>query len=139
MRNIILPTIALSHIGIALLTRFVRSSVLETIGQDYIRTARSKGLREWRVVSRHALRNAIIPVITLLGISIATLWTGTFITERIFNWPGIGRMALDAIQTKDFPVVQAITFIATISFALTNLVVDIAYTLADPRIGYGRG
>ncbi len=138
LRNIILPTIALSHIGIAVLTRYVRSNVLETIGQDYIRTARSKGLGEWKVVSRHALRNAIIPVITLLGFSIATLWTGTFITERIFNWPGIGRMALDAIQTKDFPVVQAITFIATITFALTNLFVDIAYAVADPRISYGR-
>ena len=137
VRNMVLPVLALSHGGIAVYTRYIRSSVLDALGQDYIRTARAKGIREWQVVSRHALRNAMIPAITLFGLSIATLWGGSFITERIFNWPGVGRLATNALLNKDYPVVQAIIFIVTLSYAAGNLFVDIAYALADPRISYG--
>jgi len=138
LRNIVLPVVALSHTGIAVYTRYIRSSVLDALSQDYIRTARAKGIREWQVVSRHALRNAMIPAITLFGLSIATLWGGSFITERIFNWPGVGRLATNALLNKDYPVVQAIIFIVTISYAVGNLLVDVAYAIADPRISYGR-
>ena len=138
LRNMVLPVIALSHTGIAVYTRYIRSSVLDALGQDYIRTARAKGIRAWHVVSRHALRNAMIPAITLFGLSIATLWTGSFITERIFNWPGVGRLATNSLLNKDYPVVEAIIFIVTISYAVGNLVVDVAYAFADPRINYGR-
>jgi len=138
IRNIILPVLALSHGGIAVYTRYIRSSVLDALGQDYVRTARAKGIREWHVVTRHALRNAAIPFLTLLGGSIAALWTGAFITERIFNWPGVGRLAINAILNKDYPVVQAITFVVTLSYAAGNLFVDLAYAAVDPRITYGR-
>ncbi len=138
LRNVVLPVIALSYFSVAILTRYVRSSVLEVLGQDYIRTARAKGLREWTVVSRHALRNAMLPVITLLGLSIGALWTGSFITERIFNWPGIGRLSINALLNKDYPMVQAIVFLLTMSYVVANLAVDIAYAYADPRINYER-
>lgn len=138
LKNIILPVLVLSHTGIAIYTRYIRSSVLDALGQDYIRTARAKGLHEWTVVSRHALRNAMIPAITLLGLSIATLWTGAFITERIFNWPGVGRLATNALLNKDYPMVQAVIFLVTLSYAGANLLVDIAYAFVDPRIKYGR-
>lgn len=136
LTNIILPVIALSYGPIAVYTRYIRASVLDVLGQDYIRTARAKGLREWTVVSRHALRNALIPTLTLFGLSIATLWTGAFITERIFNWPGVGRLATTALLNKDYPMAQAIVFIVTISYAAANLLVDIAYAIVDPRISY---
>ena len=138
LKNLVLPVIALSIGGVAGFTRFVRASVLEALSQDYIRTARAKGLREWQVLTRHALRNALIPMITLLGLSVATLWTGAFITERIFNWPGVGRLATTALLNKDYPVVQAIVFLVTISYVLGNLLVDIGYAFADPRIRYVR-
>ncbi len=138
LKNMVLPVIALSHGTLAVFTRYIRSSVLDALGQDYIRTARSKGLREWAVVSRHALRNAMIPAITLIGLSIATLWTGAFITERIFNWPGVGRLATNALLNKDYPMVQGVTFLVTISYVAANLLVDVGYAIADPRIKYGK-
>jgi peptide/nickel transport system permease protein len=136
LRNIVLPVIALSIGGIAVYSRFIRASILDVLGRDFIRTARAKGLREWQVVTRHALRNALIPIITLFGLSVATLWTGAFITERIFNWPGVGRLATTALVNKDYPMVQAIVFLVTISYVFANLIVDIAYAAADPRIKY---
>ncbi len=138
LRHLILPVIALSHGGIAILTRFIRSAVLEALGSDYIRTARSKGLSEWNVVFHHAFRNAMIPAITLVGGTIALLWTGAYITERIFNWPGVGRLTTQALLNQDYPVVQASTFIVTISYCAANLIVDILYGVADPRISYVR-
>jgi peptide/nickel transport system permease protein len=138
LQNMVLPVIALSHATLAIFTRYVRASVLDVLGQDYIRTARAKGLPEWTVITRHALRNALIPAITLLGLSIATLWTGAFITERIFNWPGVGRLATTALLNKDYPMVQAIVFIVTLSYAFANLAVDITYAIIDPRISYAR-
>ena len=138
LRNIILPVFALSHGAIASFTRYVRSSVLEVLSQDYIRTARAKGLSEVTVVFRHALRNAMIPSITLIGLSIATLWNGAFITERIFNWPGVGRYAVSALLNKDYPVAQAIVFLSTMSYVIANLLVDVTYAAVDPRISYVR-
>jgi peptide/nickel transport system permease protein len=138
LRNIILPTIALSQGLIATWTRFIRSSVIEALGQDYIRTARAKGLTHWNVVFRHAFRNAMIPAITLIGGSIAALATGAFITERIFNWPGVGRLSVNALLNRDYPVIQTVTFLVAILFVLTNLLVDILYGFADPRISYVR-
>ena len=138
LRNIILPTIALSHVTVAIYARFIRSSVLEVLQQDYMRTARAKGLSEWVVVARHGLRNAFIPAVTLMGLTLATLWEGAVITERIFNWPGVGRLSVNALFNRDYPVVQAVVFLATISVVLGNLFVDIAYAYLDPRISYVR-
>lgn len=138
LQNVILPVIALSHGTIAFYTRFIRSSVLEVLGQDYIRTARAKGLQEWTVVFRHALRNAMIPSITLIGLTLTTLWGGALITERIFNWPGMGRLAFSALTNRDYPVTQAFVVLSTVSVALGTLLVDIAYTMVDPRISHSR-
>jgi peptide/nickel transport system permease protein len=136
--NVVLPVLALSYGGVAVLTRFVRSSVQEVLAQDYIRTARAKGLTQWTVVVRHALRNALLPIITLLGLSLGALWTGSFITERIFNWPGVGRLATSALLNKDYPMVQGVVFLLTMSYVLANLMVDVAYAFVDPRINYDR-
>jgi peptide/nickel transport system permease protein len=138
LKNLILPVIALSAGIFPVWTRFIRSSVLEALGQDYVRTARAKGLTHWNVVFRHAFRNAMIPAITLIGGSIALLWTGAFITERIFNWPGIGRLSTNALLNRDYPVIQAVIFLIAISYSVGNLLVDILYGIADPRISYVR-
>ena len=136
LSNLVLPALALSYAGVAFYARFIRASVLDVLDQPYIRTARSKGLRPWTVVTRHALRNALIPVITLIALSLATLWTGAFIMERIFNWPGIGRLGTQALMSQDYPVVQALVFLVAIAYAVANLLADIAYTWADPRVRY---
>ena len=138
LKNIILPAIALSHGTIAVYTRFVRSSVIEVLNQDYIHTARAKGLAEWTVVFRHGLRNAMIPTITLAGLALGSLWDGALITERIFNWPGVGRLAFSGITNKDYPLVQSVVFISVVSYTLANLVADLLYAVADPRISYVR-
>lgn len=138
LTNIILPVIALSHTTTAFYTRFIRSSVLDVLGQDYIRTARAKGLREFNVVFRHALRNALIPSVTLIGLTIPTLWGGAIITERIFNWPGMGRLAFTALFNRDYPVTQAIVVLSVFSVMAGTLLVDIAYTFVDPRISHVR-
>jgi peptide/nickel transport system permease protein len=137
LRNIILPVFALGHITAVVYARFIRSSVVEVLSQDYIRTAHAKGLAERTVIARHALRNALIPTITLVGLALGVLWDGALITERIFNWPGVGRLAFTAIQNKDYPVVQAIVFISAISIMIGSLLADIGYAIADPRISYG--
>ena len=138
LQNIILPTIAVSYGTVAIFTRFIRSAVIEALGQDYIRTARSKGLSAWNVTFRHAFRNALIPIITLAGGAPLLLWTGAYITERIFNWPGIGRLTVTALLNKDYPVVQANIFFVAISVCAANLLVDVLYAVADPRISYVR-
>jgi peptide/nickel transport system permease protein len=135
---IILPVIALAHTTTAFYTRFIRSSVLDVLGQDYIRTARAKGLHEFKVVFRHALRNALIPSITLIGLTIATLWGGAIVTERIFNWPGMGRLAYTALLNRDYPVTQAFVVLSVFSVMAGTLLVDIAYTFVDPRISHVR-
>jgi peptide/nickel transport system permease protein len=138
LRNIILPVIALSHVTLAFYVRFIRSNVLDVLGQDYIRTARAKGLAEFTVVFRHALRNALIPSVTLIGLTVATLWTGAIVTERIFNWPGMGRLFFTALVNRDYPVTQALVVFSVFSVMAGTLLVDILYSVVDPRISHVR-
>ncbi len=132
--QLILPSFALGAYYLSAITRLVRASLIEVLGENYIRTARAKGLSNWRVVVRHALRNALIPVITVQGMYFASLLGGALVTEIIFAWPGIGRLAVDSIQNKDFPVVQAVVIFAAMVFVVVNFLVDIAYLWLNPRI-----
>ncbi len=136
LRHLPLPAITLATASLAVNMRQVRSSLLDVFGQDYMRTARAKGLREAAVVVRHALKNALIPVVTLVGLQIGALIEGAFITETIFFWPGVGRLAVDSIGGRDYPVVQAIVLMSALSFMLSTLVVDILYAWLDPRISF---
>lgn len=130
----VLPAVTLGTSAIAAITRMTRSTMLETKTQDYIRTARSKGVFERNVIYRHALRNALIPVVTVIGLQFGNLLSGAVITETIFAWPGIGRLAVDAIRAKDFPVVQGVVLVFAITYALVNLFVDVVYVYLDPRL-----
>lgn len=134
--HMILPTIVLAFAQIASLSRYQRSAMLDVLGQDYIRTARGKGLAERRVIILHALRNSLIPMITLVGISVPSVVTGAFITESIFSWPGIGRLGVDAVTGRDYPVIMAVTMLSAILILISSLLVDILYVWADPRIRY---
>ncbi|HET8678577.1 MAG TPA: ABC transporter permease [bacterium] len=136
VHHLILPASVLAVAGAGALTRYVRSSLLEVMGQDYVRTARAKGLGERIVVRRHALRNALIPVITLAGLQIPALLAGAVITEQIFEWPGMGRLTIEAINQRDYPVLMGITLITAILVAAGNLLADLAYSAIDPRIRY---
>jgi peptide/nickel transport system permease protein len=138
IRRLILPAVTLSLFGAATQTRFIRSGLLDTLFQDYIRTARAKGLSEGLVIARHGLRNALIPVVTIMGLQVGTILEGAFITEFIFAWPGIGRLAVQALGSRDYPTVQAVVLIGVFAFLFANLLVDIAYAYLDPRISYGR-
>jgi peptide/nickel transport system permease protein len=133
-KHLILPAMALATIPMALIARMTRSSLLEVLGLDYIRTARAKGLREQLVVRRHAMRNALIPVVTIIGLSLGTLLGGAVLTETIFGLTGVGRTLFDAILSRDYTIVQAFTLIIAIGFVLINLLVDILYAFLDPRI-----
>lgn len=137
LRHLILPAITLATASLAVNLRQVRSSLLDVLGQDYIRTARAKGLRERAVVVRHALRTALIPVVTVVGLQVGSIIEGAFITETIFSWPGIGRLAVDSIAGRDYPVVQAIVLASALSYTLSTLLVDILYAWLDPRISLG--
>ena len=117
--------------------RLTRSGMLEVLGQDYVRTARAKGVGERRVVWKHALRNAGIPVLTIVGLELGTLLGGAVITETVFAWPGVGRLSVQAIYNRDYPLVQAAVFVLASIFVLVNLVVDVLYTYLDPRIRVG--
>jgi len=130
----ILPTITLGTSAIASITRMTRATMLETLSQDYVRTAHSKGLRRARVIYRHALSNALIPVVTVIGLQFGGLLSGAVITETIFSWPGIGRLAVDAISSKDFPVVQGVVLVFALIYALVNLLTDLMYAWLDPRL-----
>ena len=136
-RHLILPSITLAAYPTAFVARLTRSGMLEVLGQDYIRTARSKGLPELKTVLRHALKNAIIPVLTVIGLQIGILLSGAVITESVFAWPGIGKLIVDAIFSRDFPVVQTVLILSAAIFILVNLAVDLLYTLVDPRIRFG--
>jgi len=136
--HLILPATTLSLQLIALVARVTRSCMLDVLGQDYIRTARAKGLGERRVVWLHGLRNAFIPVLTVIGLQVGFLMGGVVVTETVFSWPGVGRLAIQAIYARDFPVVQAIVFLFAVIFVLVNLVVDVLYAVLDPRISYKR-
>lgn len=136
--HIILPAITLGTGMAAITTRLTRSSMLEVLSQDYIRTARAKGLSEKLVISRHALKNAFIPVITVIGLQFGHLLEGAVIVETIFAWPGVGRLLVDSIFARDFFMIQGCVLIIVIIFSLTNLLVDISYAYLDPRIRYQR-
>lgn len=135
--RVILPAIVMGVPGIAIITRLTRASTLEVIGQDYIRTARSKGLSELTIQRRHVLRNAMIPVITMLGFSLAGLAFTSFIVERFFGIPGIGNLFIESIFARDFPIINAVIIIGTSMFVIANLIVDLIYPWLDPRIRLG--
>jgi peptide/nickel transport system permease protein len=135
-KHLVMPVLTLALPSVATKSRLTRSAMLESLGQDYIRTGRAKGLRERRVVLVHALRNALLPVMTIIGLQFGALLGGAFITEVIFGWPGVGQLAVNSILQRDFPVVQGTVLLVTVSFIVTNLIVDILYAWADPRIRY---
>jgi peptide/nickel transport system permease protein len=136
IRHMILPATVLSLAQTASWSRYQRSALLEVLGQDYIRTARAKGLREMRVIGLHALRNALIPTMTLIGLSVPTIVTGAFITETIFGWPGMGRLGVESINGRDYPIIMAVTMLSSLLIILGNLLADVAYAWVDPRIRY---
>lgn len=132
--NFVLPAITLAAPGLARLTRLTRSGMLDVLSADYVRSARAKGLHERAIVVRHALKNAAIPLVTVIGLDFGILLGGAIITEQIFQWNGVGQLLVEAIHARDFPVVQAAVFIIALSFVLINLLVDILYTWLDPRV-----
>ncbi|ATA24479.1 peptide ABC transporter [Brenneria goodwinii] len=134
--RLILPTLALSTAYIALIARIVRTSVIEVMGEDFIRTARAKGLKESGVLIHHALRNAAVPIVTIIGVSIAMLIGGVVVTESVFNIPGLGRLVLESVQARDYPIIQALILIFSALYIVINLVIDLLYALIDPRIRY---
>lgn len=133
-QQLVLPALTLGALSMATISRMTRSSMLEVLGQDYVKVARAKGLRERTVLYRHAVRNAAIPIVTLIALELGVLLSGAVIVETIFAWPGIGRLAVDSIVTRDFPVVQAIVFFASVIYISINFLTDIVYSLIDPRI-----
>jgi peptide/nickel transport system permease protein len=136
LERLILPTLTLSVIYIALIARITRASVLEVLGEDYIRTAHAKGVGERAVLTRHALRNAAVPIISVIGIGIALLISGVVITESVFNLPGLGRLTVDAVLARDYPVIQGVILLFSAVYIVINLAVDVSYTIFDPRIRY---
>jgi ABC-type dipeptide/oligopeptide/nickel transport system permease component len=134
VKHLILPSLALSTIPLSIIARMTRSSMLEVLRQDYIRTARAKGLREWLVILKHAFRNALLPISTIIGLQLGTLFAGAVLTETIFGLAGVGRMLFEAITARDFPIVQAFTVVIAIGYVLANLLVDLSYAFIDPRI-----
>ncbi|MDP9431937.1 MAG: ABC transporter permease [Actinomycetota bacterium] len=136
LHHVTLPALTIGLVSGSILTRFVRSAVLESLGQDYTRTARSKGLSEGVVVRRHVLRNALVPIVTVTGVQLASLLGGVIVIEVIFAWPGLGRLTLDAVLARDYPVMQGSVLLFAAMFLLVNLIVDLLYAALDPRISY---
>jgi dipeptide transport system permease protein len=136
LSHLILPAIVLGTIPLAVIARMTRSSMLEVLREDYVRTARAKGAGRVRVVAIHALRNALIPVVTVIGLQVGSLFAGAILTETIFSWPGIGRWVYESIQLRDYPVVQSMTLVIAVIFVVTNLLVDLSYAWLDPRVRY---
>ena len=136
LRNLILPALALGFVYIALIARITRATMLEVLQQDYIRTARSKGVSHRNVLFLHALKNAAVPVITVIGVGIALLIGGAVVTESVFAIPGLGRLTVDAILRRDYPVIQGVVLLFSFVYVLVNLLIDLAYTIVDPRIRY---
>lgn len=137
VQHLVLPAITLGMFTMARTARMMRSSMLEVLGQEYMKTAKAKGLNPGMVILKHALKNAAIPVVTIIGMELGTLLGGAVITETIFAWPGVGRLAVQAIYNRDYPVVQAAVFLLASVFVLVNLVVDLLYTYLDPRVKLG--
>ena len=138
LRNLILPAVALGLVFMALLARITRATMLDVLAQDYVRTAKAKGLPRFRIVALHALRNALIPVVTVIGLQVGVLFTGAILTETIFSWPGIGKWMIDAIFRRDYPVLQGGALLLGIVVMAVNLLVDVAYGLINPRIRHHR-
>ena len=134
LRHMILPVIALSTIPMAIIARITRSSLLEVLGRDYIRTAKAKGVKSKNVVSKHALRNAMLPVVTILGLQMGGLLSGAVLTETVFGLSGVGRMLVEAIYARDYPIIQAFTVMIAVAYMFINLLVDISYGFLDPRV-----
>jgi peptide/nickel transport system permease protein/oligopeptide transport system permease protein len=133
-RNLIMPTLTLAFPALAVKARLTRSAVLEVLHNDYVRTARAKGLAERLVLGRHVLRTALLPVVTVIGLQFGGLLGGAFITETIFAWPGVGRLAVQAVSTRDFPIIQGTVLLVAMAYVVSNLVVDVAYAALDPRV-----
>ena len=136
LKNLILPAVALGGVYIALIARITRASMLDVLQQDYVRTARAKGLGQGNILFVHALKNAAVPIVTVIGIGIALLIGGAVVTESVFAIPGLGRLTIDSILRRDYPVIQGIVLLFSFLYVLVNLMVDVAYTLVDPRIRY---
>jgi peptide/nickel transport system permease protein/oligopeptide transport system permease protein len=136
LRFLVLPALTLGMRSIAFLARMTRSAMMDALGADFIRTARAKGLGEWSVTAKHALRNALIPVITVLGLDFGSYLTGSILTETIFSWPGLGRYVVNAISRRDLPAIQGAVLFLSVVFVLVNLLTDLAYAKADPRVSY---
>lgn len=138
LASLVLPALTLGSAMAAILSRMVRAALLEVLGEDYIRTARAKGLSSGRVIGRHALRNALLPVMTVLGLQLGALLGGAVITEVVFSWPGIGQLMVESIQRRDYPVVQGCVLLISLIYVLINALTDLLYTWADPRVRLGR-
>jgi peptide/nickel transport system permease protein len=136
LKHLILPAIALGTIPMAVVMRMTRSSMLEVMGEDYVRTARAKGVVPWRVVFKHALRNAMLPTVTVIGLQTGLLMSGAVITETIFSWPGVGQIAYDSVNRRDYAMIQGVVLYGAALFVLVNLFVDILYAVLDPRVRY---
>jgi ABC-type dipeptide/oligopeptide/nickel transport system permease component len=134
--HLVLPAVTLGAALAAILTRMVRTSVIEELSSDYVRTARAKGLSETAVLFRHAFRNALIPILTILGLQFGTLLAGTIVTETIFSWPGIGRLAVQAIEARDYPLLQGCILLIAVSYVIVNLLTDLVYAVVDPRVRF---
>jgi glutathione transport system permease protein len=135
-RHYILPSITLGAAVAAIMARFTRSSFVDILGEDFIRTARAKGLNERRDVAKHALRNALIPIVTMMGLQFGFLLGGSIVVEKVFNWPGLGRLLVDAVDMRDYPVIQALVLLFSLEFILINLIVDVLYGVINPTIRY---
>jgi peptide/nickel transport system permease protein len=134
LAHLILPAATLAAYQVAIVARFARGAMLEVLGEDYIRTAQAKGLRRLRVIVQHALRNALIPVVTIIALQVGTLLSGAVVTETVFSWPGVGRLAVQAIYARDFPIVQVTVMVTAALFVAINLLTDLLYVLLDPRV-----
>ena len=136
-RHLILPAIALGTIPLAIIARITRSSLLEVMGRDYVRTARAKGLADWSVLRKHAFRNALLPIVTIIGLQIGLLLGGAVLTESVFGLAGVGKTVIEAITARDYAVIQGFTLVIAVCFLLVNLLVDISYAWLDPRVRLG--
>jgi peptide/nickel transport system permease protein len=134
--SLVLPTVTLALFSMGLVARQTRSAMLEVLGQDFVRTARAKGAGRRSVLIRHALRNALLPIVTTIGLQFGTLLGGAVITESVFAWPGMGRLLLDSISARDYPVVQGVVLMLAVAFIAINLLTDLVYAYVDPRIRY---
>jgi glutathione transport system permease protein len=135
-KHYLLPSLTLGAAVAAIMARFTRSSFVDILGEDFIRTARAKGLGEGKVVAKHAMRNALIPVVTMMGLQFGFLLGGSIVVEKVFNWPGLGRLLVDAVDMRDYPVIQSLVLLFSLEFILINLVVDVLYGLINPTIRY---